>query len=216
MGKRGPAPKSATLEESQGFPGRRKSRTKAALAQAALLQPEACDSPIVPDGAAPSAQPLHIPPPPSWLTSKRARELWHEIFADAGTRPLYKTSDHTLIARYCSKLAVYETMQKRAPKPTIKVLTTQRQSVSKPNPAWTALQQLGADLRVDEALLYRTPAARISMTARQVAGATDPADLPAPTKGQNPASGAGRGPHGILKTTALISGVRPPGKPASH
>lgn len=175
MGLRGPKPKSAEIESAQGFPGRRKAKTKAATAPAADLQPVQPDSASVPG---------EIPQPPEWLT-KEARAIWVEVWTAADAHVRLKTTDAAALGRYCIDRARYQRLARRDPAATYETLSTagsklladctsdiMRQqilgkcTIRKPDPDYVEMQRLSVHLTATENLIGLNPRARIDLNAR--------------------------------------------------
>jgi len=189
MGRRGPKPKSPEIEAAQGFPSRRKGKTKAQLE--APAEPAAtCNT----NGA----DSRNVPEPPIWLNSKRAREIWREKFADPATRIWFKNSDHAFIARYCQRRAEYERFVKRKPLPTYETFGASGRIIRK-NPEWVMMQDLHRDLRADEQLLAGNPVARVEMEKRTVGAGKNNQPGGEPDK---PGNGRPHGPLGVLKAAS--------------
>jgi len=190
MGRRGPKPKAPEVEAAQGFPSRRKGRTKAQLG--AKQEPKTtCNT----DGV----DSRNVPEPPAWLLGKRAREIWREKFADPSTRIWFKNSDHAFIARHCQRRAEWERLAKRDPKPTYTTVGSSGRIIRK-NPEYTLMLDLHRDLRADEQLLAGNPVARVDMEKRTIGqGKNNP---PGAGDGEKAASGQHHGPLGALKAAA--------------
>lgn len=208
MGKRGPPPKSPELESAQGFPGRRKGRTKKEIAAReerekpdADLQDEARDSGFVPG-------------PPGFLT-KTARRIWAELFSDPGTRLWFKVSDHRLIARYASLAAIMEATLRRPPSPTYEVVKETggdadgngpklRTVLIKRNPAYDQMLATMREMRAIEDQIAASPKARLGYERGLGAGAGGKVGKPdmQPAGPSKPPSG---GPLGALKPTSKLN-----------
>jgi P27 family predicted phage terminase small subunit len=192
VGKRGPKPKSAELESAQGFPGRRKKKTKAVLEEKTPpddIQDEARDS-------------AFVPPAPGYLT-KTARRIWGELFSDPSTRLWFKNSDHRILARYCSLMAVHETTMRRPPQPTYEIVketpggddAPPTKSVAiKRNPAYDQMLATMRELRAIEQLIGASPAGRLGLESKLGAGS----GKDKPSTPQSTAQGTGQRPAGPL------------------
>lgn len=196
MGKRGPAPKSAELESKQGFPGRRKSRTKAVIDVVKKAKTDVQDSPNVPAKTTPSA----TPSPPSWLKGRRAQAIFTEIVSDPGRKLWFKPSDYRFIARHALKLAALERMMSRPPQPTYETVTAAKQRIVRPNPAYVKMMELDREVRAEEQLLAGNPLARLMLESKTTKDGTPPQidrhGQPAPVPADKPAPA---GPLGVLK-----------------
>lgn len=194
MGRRGPRPKSPEIEAAQGFPGRRKAKTKAE-AEATTKPDATCKT----NGA----DSRNVPEPPAWLTGKRAREIWREKFADPSTRIWFKISDHAFIARYCQRRAEYERFAKRKPAPTYETFGSSGRIIRK-NPEFVMMQDLHRDLRADEQLLAGNPVARVDMEKRTLGA--DRGAVPPNSKDDDANQ---NGPLGMLKRSRQDPPTRP-------
>jgi P27 family predicted phage terminase small subunit len=204
VGKRGPKPKSAELESAQGFPGRRKKKTKAVLEEKTPpddIQDEARDS-------------AFVPPAPGYLT-KTARRIWSELFSDPSTRLWFKNSDHRILARYCSLMAVHETTMRRPPQPTYEIVketpgdddAPPTKSVAiKRNPAYDQMLATMRELRAIEQLIGASPAGRLGLESKL---GTDRGKKQPATPQSTAQSGGHRpaGPLGALKPQSQRSNM---------
>lgn len=207
MGKRGPPPKSPELESAQGFPGRRKGRTKKEIAAReeretpdADLQDEARDSGFVPD-------------PPGFLT-KTARRIWADLFSDPSTRIWFKTSDHRLIARYASLAAIMESTLRRPPSPTYDVVKEAsgdgdgpklRTVLIKRNPAYDQMLATMREMRAIEDQIAGNPKARFGIE-RSVGRGGDTKSPAAPQQTAQPGQPQRPGsPLGVLKPASKLN-----------
>lgn len=202
MGKRGPPGKSPELESAQGFPGRRRSQTKRAIEQCAEPETPAGD---IQDEARDSD---FVPAPPSYLT-KVARRIWAEMFSNPATRLWFKTSDHRLIARYCTLAAISESDQRRPPSSTYEVekfvrvgrgedATVEKVVSVKRNPAYDQMLANMRELRAIEEQIAANPKARLVMERSSKPGNDDgkkhpsaPQQTAQPGAPQRPASPLG-------------------------
>lgn len=206
MGKRGPKGKSPELESAQGFPGRRKSRTKAALAAAAPEPaPHATDiQDELPDSR-------FVQPPPH--LGKRERAVWAEIFSGPNARLWYKFSDHDVIARYCTLTVMWRQMSKVPPQPTYEVTRIRPvkdgapaplpEILIKRNPAFDAMLSLAKELRAIAHDVGLSPDSRLSLTKKGL----EAGDSAQPTKPEQsaPQSGKPAGPVGLLKARTQVN-----------
>lgn len=192
MGLRGPKPKSAKLESDQGFPGRRKAKTKAVSAAAKDMQQPAENSGFVP------------PEPPAQIWRKGAREVWRELTANPATAFWFKRSDHNLIARYCSLEADFRALSKKMPPISIMTTTTAGDQMPKRNPDHRALLELSRELRALEAQIGGSPLSRLNLAAK-IGLTTDPTlakakDAPRLEPPSDTAAEQRQTPIGILKS----------------
>jgi len=193
VGRRGPKPKPAELESAQGFPGRRKRRTKtqiAAIEPPDDIQDEPADS-------------RFVPPVPGHM-SRRQRAHWAAVWSNPALATLLKTTDHGVIARWCQLTELAEWFRKKKPEP---VYEEQRVTVDaeghetvttklKRNPAFDQMLATMRELRAVEATLGFNPAARLNVDGKlghkkPEGGAAD--------EGRKKHAGAPAGPLGILK-----------------
>jgi len=195
MGKRGPKGKSPELESAQGFPGRRKGRTKAALAADPApvdIQAEAHDSRFV--------------QPPPYLTGKRERAVWAEIMSGPNAVAWFKYSDHRVIVRYVHLTVAYERLTKVMPKPTYKNAQVVQGKVVgqsiKRNPAFDQVMTMSRELRSIEQLIAGNPSARVGLEKTGMAKPTGQPPQPdaKPNGGNRPS-----GPVGVLKAAAKMN-----------
>lgn len=194
MGRRGPKGKSPELESAQGFPGRRKKKTAAALAAktraAEPVQPKPADSPFVPPA------PRHIP--------KRAREIWAERFADPATHLIFKRSDHRVVERYCFLLAEIERFTKKPPKPSYETFATNGERAIKRNPDYDMMLAAMREVRAIEQVIGANPTSRLGLEGKLAAPPPDGPDAGA--LATPPArTGAARGPLGVLKSRETMN-----------
>lgn len=203
MGKRGPKGKSPELESLQGFPGRRKAKTKAAVA--ATKSPPATNDDDIQDEPLDSC----FVQPPAYL-GKRERRVWVEIFSGPNARLWYKFSDHNVIARYCVMTVQWRQMTKTPPKPTYEVTQMVANGKDKPmiagntlikrNPAFDQQLALSRELRSIESDVGLNPGSRLAMERQGLAGSKDP-DPPSDKK----TPGKPSGPVGILKSATKMN-----------
>lgn len=195
MGKRGPKGKSAELESAQGFPGRRKSQTTAAIAAVSApetsvddIQVEACYSRFV--------------QPPPYLRSKDERACWAEIMSSPNAAAYFKYSDHRLIARYVQLTVSYERQTKVMPKATYKTTGVNGGQVIKRNPAFDQVMALSRELRSIEQLIAGNPSARVSLEKQ---GLKKPEDPPPTQQHSAPSASQPAGPLGVLKSKTKMN-----------
>lgn len=208
MGKRGPKPKAPEIEEAQGFPGRRKGRTKAELAS----RVEAGDSAHVPRAASADTADARLPDPPCHL-GKTARRIWAGLFADPALRAHLKSSDHFAVANYC-KLQAILAARKIPPRPTYDVpilakekdpdggtSETQVGLRKKANPEYGAWLATIREVRALEQMLGLNPVARLGIEGKLARkpgdGDEQAASSAASSGGRSP--GAAKSPIGIFK-----------------
>lgn len=187
MGKRGPKGKSPELESAQGFPGRRKGKTKAASI-VTVPPPESTDD--IQDDTSDSR---FVQPPP-YLIAKAERAIWVEIMSGPNAKLWFKFSDHAVIARYCQLRVAYNVLTKSLPKPTYKTTGTHGTTVIKRNPAFDQWMALSRELRATEQLIAGNPDARLGLEKRGLSPSQTPdADEAGPKPPKR------TGPVGILK-----------------
>jgi len=193
MGKRGPKGKSPELESAQGFPGRRKGKTKAVLARQS--EPEIADETDIQDDVPDSR---FVQPPP-YLISKPERIVWSEIMGGPNARLWFKFSDHAVIARYCQLSVAYRRLTKSLPKPTYKTKGTAGGDVIKRNPAFDQMLALSRELRAIEQLIAGNPDSRLNMEKKGLKPGEKTPNGDKPDEPSKP--GKPTGPLGVLKAS---------------
>lgn len=188
MAQRGRPPKNPKLESAQGFPGRRKQKTKAvlaAIADADDIQDDSRDS-------------RFVQPPPS-LIGKAARVIWAEIMSCPNARAWYKRSDHNILVLYVHALLQYRQIMKSPPASTYEVPQIVDGKVvgyvRRANPEFTAQITLCREIREIQKVIGANPSARIGL---EKAGLAKPPE-PDPADGSK-LIGKSSGPIGILKS----------------
>ena len=202
MGKRGPKPKSAEIESLQGFPGRRKAKTQAAMGCKALsAAPENDDIQDEPRDSRFVQPPQHL--------GKRERRVWVEIFSGPDASLWFKFSDHNVIARYCVLTVLWRQITKTPPKPTYTVtrITPGRSDKTSPileamikrNPAFDQMLALSREMRSIEERIAGNPTSRLELQRKGLASGKEASP---PPDGDMPASEKkGSGPIGFLKAS---------------
>lgn len=197
MGKRGPKGKSPELESAQGFPGRRKGKTKAQISSAPEaeiqrdvdIQDDQLDSRFV--------------QPPPYLISKAEKRVWAEIMSGPNARLWFKYSDHAVIARYCQLRVAYDRLTKSLPKPTYTTRAAGGGNVVKRNPAFDQWMSLSRELRATEQLIAGNPSSRLGLEKQGLVPGSKPADESGAR--QPSQSGKATGPIGLLKSSQKMN-----------
>lgn len=191
MGLRGPPPKSPKLESQQGFPGRRKAKTKSAIAAADTVEPiqdEPRDSRFV--------------PPVPCVMPRRAKALWSACWSNPALATLLKTTDHGVVARWCVLTYIAERDLKQPPPSTYEEKRERMDADGnldtvvkiKRNPAYDQMLATMRELRAVEATLGFSPLARLNVDTKL--GRKQP-EGGAADEGRKPRDGDG--PLGILR-----------------
>jgi phage terminase small subunit len=108
-----PRKKTPEIEAKQGFPGRRKGKTKAEIEAVAR------DAPV-------ESAPVRAPPAPEWLDAE-ARKLWAVLGEDLVHRRVIKsTGEWQEFGRYCDHCSTWRKLrdETRTPKGRLKVVYT--------------------------------------------------------------------------------------------
>lgn len=207
MGLRGPKPKSAKLESAQGFPGRRKSKTKAQDVVPPQGDENPQDSVFVP------------PPPPKYLRRKGERDIWRELTEDPARQLWFKRSDHGTLARYCDIENRRRKMAAKSMPESYTITDGNGNRVIKVNPNVSIYARYCQLLSAIEAQIGGTPLSRLNVAHKMGnlgtapsdgkrspnAHATPPAGAPSPPA----APGTPASPLGVLKSAAPAPGTKP-------
>lgn len=192
---RGRPRKPAELQEAQGFPGRRKGKTKAIIE----AQP---DPPLTPDAGV---------PPPADLDAA-GRDKWHELYAMLTRMMVLKPSDLDTLHLYCCAWSDWLIIRKRLRGRYVRKTKSAHVEMERRNPLAAELEKKRRELSELGRDLGLTPATRLAMASR-LADVSKPgkgryAARDGQTQGQTGAPGQPArpaSPIGILKA----SGQRP-------
>lgn len=196
-----PPKKPAELEAKQGFPGRRKRKTKRIIQAKQVAAAE----------DAPAAAPIvlaDVPPAPDWLDDY-GKAVWVIVVSDVVRRNVAKPSDYPELARYCDHSSTWRKLrdETRTPKGRLRVVYTTTTATGGKrklrNPAFDAMLQLEIRLKDYEDRFGLNPQSRTALMTR-LANTNDPDKPPLDpagntASGQQPAQPGS--PLGLLNTT---------------
>jgi P27 family predicted phage terminase small subunit len=194
------------MEAKQGFPGRRKTRTKAEVA-AIARDAAAGDQAAAPEGEAPS----RVPAAPEWLDAE-GRRVWAILGDDLVRRQIMRAGDLNAFARYCDDCSVWLRLRKetRTPSGRLKVTYTTFTAAGGErrykNPSYELMLQLSLRLKDYEDRFGLNPQARTQLLIKRAStlGQGKPPPEAPPKAGEPGATGPKPGsPLGILNTKRL-------------
>lgn len=194
-----PRKKAPEIEAKQGFPGRRRAKTKAEIEAVG----QQCGVPT-------ESAPARVPPAPEWL-DEQGRRLWAVLGEDLAHRQVIKIGgEWQEFARYCDHTSTWLKLrdETRTPKGRLRVVYTTITATGGKrrlkNPAFDAMLQLEIRLKDYEDRYGLNPQARTTLMMRMAdqgggkpAAGDTPSAKPAETK---PGS-----PLGILNTAKRLN-----------
>jgi phage terminase small subunit len=203
-----PRKKTPEIEAKQGFPGRRRGKTRAEIAAVAR---DAVAAASATEGEA--KRPARVPPAPEWLPED-ARPLWGSIGADLVRRQIIKTAgEWQEFGRYVHHCWMWGKLQAECVTPRGRLRTTYKTTTADgntrrlANPAFDQMLKLDMRLKDYEDRYGLNPQARTALLMRIGDPKKPPRDA-APPAGDEPPSGAAPAakpgsPLGILNTKRL-------------
>jgi len=197
-----PRKKTAELEKAQGYPGRRRARTKAEIA---AIERDAAAAGHA--GAEPRA--ARVPPAPEWLDAQ-GRQLWLALGGDLVRRQIVKTAgEWQEFGRYVHHCSLWGKLRAECVTPTGRLRTTYTTVTAAggkrklPNPSFNQMLQLETRLKDYEDRFGLNPASRTALLMRIAnvgsGGKAPPLDPDAPAAGGG-AAVKPSSPLGILNT----------------
>lgn len=194
-----PRKKTAEIERAQGYPGRRRGKTKAEIA---VLERDAAAAAANTEIKAP---PVRVPPPPELLDDE-GRRLWAALGGDLVRRHIIKSvGEWQEFGRYCDHCSTWRKLRDETRTPTGRLKTTYTTFTAAggkrrlPNPAFAQMLQLENKLKDYEDRFGLNPQSRTTLLTRIAStGGDKPPRSSADDGAATPDSAKPGSPLGIL------------------
>jgi P27 family predicted phage terminase small subunit len=158
---RGRPRKSPSLQAAQGYPGKRKTETKAALAETKGQ-----------DQVTVNPNPSGLPDPPEFL-GPVGQAVWRNSVIDMTARHVLKQSDHLALGRYCMNYQRWLALLRDIGDEPTYVTTTPHGQMIRKKPQFAMLKDIESDLRAWEDRAGLNPRFRVDLVGK-LANVDDP------------------------------------------